>query len=512
MSYLQLQQIADMMPEQRRLVAYSQYYRSLTIQGLHFVHFVPSQNAIAVCTPTCQTHAFATAYLLLQKDAYVAINTVRGEATNLKKFLDFLMLWDVDLLAVDLLVLLQAFTDYLRLLPADHRPRDVLEWTLLDQVPLHEKAQTAGQVIRVQRDDTGRLRPLDWSEYSGTRIRDIVSTAVKYLIFLQTRTEQYAKLPVKVYLPIKERFRETDLSGTLGRLRTEHVNVAAIIGNASGIRGKREVEPLPPDAIFSQAEAERFLSSITSPLDKLLFNIMLRMGLRRSEAAGLKLDLTSLPTNLRRMEIFEAMELLKTKLRGDIQFIPTVDGSHGAGSGTQRPEGHWWCRVVDRGNPHYQAGHKSAETRDVPWLPEFRQATFLHLLYEALLEREQLIQYVGTDHGFLFVSRDHKARGRPVTGAGVGRKYDHVVAGMVADGDDAMLDYSPHTLRHFFPSHALRVLKRPLDDVSRWLGHRSTETTRTIYLHYIPGYDEHPNSGTVADMASTLARYSSAKT
>ena len=45
--------------------------------------------------------------------------------------------------------------------------------------------------------------------------------------------------------------------------------------------------------------------------------------------------------------------------------------------------------------------------------------------------------------------------------------------------------FRAHDLRHIFASVALAA-GVPVTDVSRWLGHRSIQTTYQIYSHYIP--------------------------
>lgn len=46
-------------------------------------------------------------------------------------------------------------------------------------------------------------------------------------------------------------------------------------------------------------------------------------------------------------------------------------------------------------------------------------------------------------------------------------------------------EFTPHDLRHVFASVALSN-GIPITDVSRWLGHRSVDTTFRIYSHFVP--------------------------
>ena len=45
--------------------------------------------------------------------------------------------------------------------------------------------------------------------------------------------------------------------------------------------------------------------------------------------------------------------------------------------------------------------------------------------------------------------------------------------------------FVPHSLRHYFASAAL-ARGIPITEVSRWLGHRSIDTTHRIYGHIVP--------------------------
>ncbi|MFF1421236.1 tyrosine-type recombinase/integrase [Streptomyces sp. NPDC058280] len=50
---------------------------------------------------------------------------------------------------------------------------------------------------------------------------------------------------------------------------------------------------------------------------------------------------------------------------------------------------------------------------------------------------------------------------------------------------DGKAKYTPCGLRHFFASTAL-ANGVPIHEVSRWLGHRSINTTIDIYGHLLP--------------------------
>jgi integrase len=81
-----------------------------------------------------------------------------------------------------------------------------------------------------------------------------------------------------------------------------------------------------------------------------------------------------------------------------------------------------------------------------------------------------------------------------------GRKYKYVVRRSYQDdfGRAALKaglppEFIPHSLRHCFASTAL-ARGIPVTEVSRWLGHRSIETTHRIYGHLVPSSWERARS------------------
>lgn len=95
--YKELLSIAQLMGETMRLVGYARYYKSLNIDGLHYIHQVEGTQVIAIVKPNHSTHHEATTFLmnllLMEK---LKMNTVTEHAQNLKKFLDYMMFWRLE--------------------------------------------------------------------------------------------------------------------------------------------------------------------------------------------------------------------------------------------------------------------------------------------------------------------------------------------------------------------------------------------------------------------------------
>jgi len=486
--YHELFHYASLLSKAGRLAAYNSYYCSLQISGLHYAYFLSSSNTIAVCTARHETHELATTYLLLQKANGLAINTVRFEAHALKTLLDFLTLWDLDLRDGDLLVILQAYTDYLRLIRHNWRPRSVLEWSVLSQVPL--KKHASSDSCHEDSGELGGLSKTDGRERAAGAIERLLYVSVKYLRFLQTRTVRYAGLSFQ-QLPVRQKRIWGVISGTAGSRTVPVVDLRAITGER-GVRSRwNKINSLPSDAVFSLDQANLFFQYTPGALNKLLFATLRCLGLREAEAAGLTIDPETIPPSFFRMEYFQAKRWLRNHLRGDLKYVHL------------HSKGRWVFSVIDRGNPDYRASHKRAgERREVPWI--FPADDLEDLLINALRERTELIQHQPKDHGFLFVSGDHRRRGAPITGQTVYKKY-HAIAKRARKGnpESVLHRYSPHTFRHFYATYLLKVLKRPIDEVSLWLGHSTTEITSTFYAHWMSDKEEE-GQFTVARMKQVI--------
>lgn len=486
MGYQGLLDYANLLSKNARIAAYKSYYRSTQISGLHYSYFNASSNTIAVCNRRHETHELATAFILLQKANGLAINTLRFEANALKTFLDFLMLWELDLRDGDLLVILQAYTDYLRVIRRNWRPRSVLEWSLYSQVQLKD------EVTLPVAAKSG------WDSGSNAVERQLY-VSVKYLQFLQSRTVQYASLSLQ-QLPIRQKRIWGLISGTAGSRTVVAVDLRAITGERGVPSLRNRIYNLPSDAVFSIDQADLFLLSASSFQDKLLFTCLRGLGLREAEAVGIRIDSQTIPPLFFRMEYFEAKQWLRNQLRGDLQYVHL------------HSKGRWICSVIDRGNPHYRASHKRAgERREVPWI--FSADELEDLLINALRERMVLIHHQSKDHGFLFVSRDHRRRGGSLTGHSVYKKYKTISRRARENNPESVLHrYSPHTFRHFYATYLLKVLKISIDDVSRWLGHSSTETTATFYAHWMQDKEEGNDQFTVAQMRKVIGQSLRART
>ncbi|MCY9670419.1 tyrosine-type recombinase/integrase [Paenibacillus alginolyticus] len=490
MGYQQLLKLVNIMDNKIRLESFARIYTEKRLEGLHYASFLPDKNIVSISRPDHTTVHEATSFLISRKSSGKAINTVRNEANDLKKFLDFMLVWEIQLLESDLLVVLEGFTDYLQLIRSDVGIEDALEWVTLKAIPLNTWGESEGKVTGIQRDEFGKLQRSEISSYSSTSINKMVRTTVKYLLFLKKKSSDYASLQVNE-LPHASKKLRGFISSITGGKQVATIDISSITKDVGVKTQYYSLKSLKVDSIFTLEQTDQFIDTASSYQDKFLFNVLRFLGPRASEAAGIWIDPTSLPNNLLRMDYHKAKRLIKQGIKGDIDFYEKDN------------KGFWLCKIMDRDNPDFRAGHKKdGEYREVPWL--FSQEGFLNLLYEALRERQILMRNIEVDHGFLFVSRNRKNQGSPITGKSIAKKYENINRQLIREKKIDLSEYSPHTFRHFYATYLLKKLNIQIDDVSRWLGHISTETTRTTYSHWIPSSNSSESDGTVEDIFVTF--------
>jgi len=478
---------ANILVANQRLKAYASYYDSLTIQGLYYVSFVPSRNVISLCQPDHRTDRLATAYLLMRKHGGREINTVRAQAHDLKLFQDFLFLWKLTPVEVDLFVLLQGFSEYLRL-SEPRRPAHAIEWATMTRVALKEDAK---KLLSVDHVDALSGSTCLSGGYSPRAIAKTVWTAVDFLKFLRKRTPEYKRLKIES-LPSRQKVMRSMISGTTGPGTRTTIDLKAIIRDVGIHTDAGRIRPVPINAIFSPEDSNQYMSKISNDLDLLLFTVLRWFGLRPGEVSGLRIDPQSMPKHLSLLEYFEGKRWIKERVKGDVEFF-SIHGS-----------GRWVCHVIDREDPDYRRGHKGrGRRRDVPWI--LSQEDFGELFYRALCDRERLLDGK-TDHGYLFLRRDHKSPGVRITGKTIDKKFQVYTRKLREEKAIDLTRFRPYTFRHLYATYLLKELRVPLDDVSRWLGHSTTEITRNVYCHYLSTEASHRDEGTARHISDIFRK------
>lgn len=518
MGYSDVLKIAKQIKIEHRLPLYARFYKSLNLNGMHYVYQIGETNNIFLCRPNHSTHPEVTAFLFNEYYKKGKINTVEGHAKNLKKFLDFLMFWNLEeeLPKIHeirgepypLFVILEAFSDYLRLIPKGERMEHAVEWSLLTEVPLHELASSFGKVVQLDFDAWDNLRIVDWCQFEPGALNPIIATACYYLRFLANRTNRFKTLPM-VQIPVKFIRRGGIHEGTTGKALVEVFDTEAITKDSVifGPGSHRKINPIELNEVCSLEDADAFfgiLDPVKDAQNKLIFTMLRYFGIRPGEGALIKIDPSSIP-NLKNYP--QSIKTLKSSLKGDLKCL--YDKSKGVFQGWYVDTG-WKTKASDRSVPLLSHRAIDTETGEVQRFPTTEE--FTTMLYWALVQREIAMRHQGQDHGYLFVSLSRATLGQPINEDSVYSKFMYIAKKLLKSTSATerpinLKEYHPHTFRHLFATVLLVIYKVPLQEISSYLGHSSSEITRRTYIHWIltKNLDDEEH-GTVSDMVKTFVK------
>ncbi|WP_242318839.1 site-specific integrase [Bacillus cereus group sp. BfR-BA-01349] len=471
MGYIKLNQLINVLDDNDRLLGFIEYYKHLDIDGMHYVEFNSKENIIHISTPDHDIHKETTCFLIKLKYYNVPINTVNRSAHDLKKFLDFLMFWKINLLEIDLFVIIVSFVSYLRVLKNQRANKASIQWAIIDKVPLHQKALNFKKLSSIRYNNEGFMENELFEDFKIHTIQSSIYTVLAYLEFLRDFTYKYKGLQIDV-LPTKLSRASNILTGTL-KTKKEYVtyDVNSIMQEAGINVNRFSIERIKPlsEEIFSLHEINLFMNSIpeNDKVAKLMFNILMFFGLRRAEACNLMINSRNIPQDLYLWDVNVAKKWLKENLRGDIEYDIKLKK--------------WVCHIIRREASNFQSQHKSINRR-IPLM--FSQEDFCSVLLEHIILRQITLNETRHKHDFLFFSTSNNSKGKPITGGTIYSKYNSIKKN--SGHEEFFSKYSPHTFRHFFATYLIRYKKISIYDVSVWLGHRNEKTTKKVYLHYLP--------------------------
>lgn len=478
MSYGKLEKICNVREENLRLTLHARYLLETPVSGLYYLNFISRSNTLTISNPDSSTNHLATCFLI-DRLGYRSVNSVRNNGAAIKKFLDFLMVWNVDVKKCsDFMVLLIGFVDYLKLI-SNTRPIHSFQWALCDRVPLNEEASNLGKVISVVTDDYG-LKRAPKGEFSVKSIKSVITAVCLFLEFIKKRTNVYRDIDLSS-IPVKIIKKDNLISGTYRRSNLIVFDCDGIIRLANmkdNTTGKR-IKPISGNSIFTTEELNSFLSYLNNknPLSKLLFTVLKCFGIRRGEAANLIIDWDSIPKDLFRKGYSNARQEIRENLKGDIRFDRNLNT--------------WFLEVRKRhGKQPHDSQHKSRD-RTIP-LQLISEEQFCEILLNGILVRQGVMKYLSLEeqHSYLFVSMSNKTKGKRMTGSSIGSSFHYYTEKFREETAVDITRFSPHTFRHYFATHLIRNKKIPIWDVKRLLGHSHIAVTEGIYLHFLPKPDE----------------------
>jgi integrase len=492
MSYKELVDIAGLYRTEDVVKKLSKAYLEKELNGFNYFEYKALINTTAIITPLQEVHHEGTAFLLELRASATPINTVLSVGNELKKFLDFLLIWAIDLLDVNVNVklIMIGFINHLRVLDI-YKPKTAIQWSFLTKVPMHRLAKNNGKIMPIGYDKDDFMNVQSFEAYSIKSIESTVSTALYYINFLIKRTNRYKDISMSE-IPKKQRKQETMLSGTMGITYDVVFNVRALLGLAGlDVRSiDHTIRPLEEE-VFLPEEVDLFMKAIEDDdaQNILLYNMLKCFGLRRAELANVMIDSSTIPKNFYDWDFNDALDYLKMNLSGDIEFSTQF--------------GYWVCKVRDRGNTHRDKQNKT-KNRDIRLLRSFMSSDeFASMLVAYLQVRQFEMRLRGVkDHNYLLISVSNRSYGQPITGSTILTRYKSIIK--KSPHKDRLKKFTPHTFRHFFATYLIRVKKMDINDVSELLGHKDVATTRMIYLHYLPQVED--SEGNETSQASKIGR------
>ena len=488
MSFKELQRICNIICPDERQTEFIEFYKERELNGLYYVNFYNDSQAISISCPNHITHHEATTYLINMRYSSKSMNTALNHAQYIKKFLDFLLIWNIDdIMQTDLLILLIAFVEYLTYLRLPNPKYKSIQWSTVTKVPLHDRALYTN-IVSIGQTAEGFMQQTNWSDLSYVTISQTLSGAIDYLMFLAERTNRYSKLKTKLKeLPHTVKTITTELSGTLGPTKILKIDTNSIL-NLAGLRPTKSKAIISLELkIFTEDQCKEFTNAIPSKnhQDKLLFYILEHFGLRRSEVANLQIDTSTIPDNILFKTDTVLEEELKENLKGDIWYCKE----------TQR----WNLSVIERDIDDINSQLKTG-SRVIPH--DYDNSYFVSLLIKALKHRVILERKSKERNYFLFISQQNGNIGKKISGKAVYDKFTRIVNKLYNSSGVDLQNFTPHSFRHYFATYQIRVRNRSLEDVSNWLGHSTVEITRQTYLHYIP--TEYRDVNIVEKMKDTI--------
>ena len=475
MSYNDLLKIEDIFVTKDRLRAHAKYYLSKDIDGLNYVYHDRESNTIALCLPNNRTNHVATSYLLRLKNKE-SINTVRRHAYAIKKLLDFLLIWDIDLKEVDLLYLMQGFVSYLRCIETNPVPRfesGDFFYSTLKKIPLNDSALSCGKVVTIGYDKDGFMNSNNWSSNSYGAIKSILSVAILYITFLKEKTKEFENIDLNTLPRKKVNSKHSLLSGTLGSSSYYKVDLDYIL-NESGFKEpqKKPFENCVGTDVLLLDEVDMLIESIpqTNHQNRLLFTVLKCFGLRAGEAANLEIDTSEIAKNLIYMDKSEAIKQLKENLNGDIRFDKKLKK--------------WICYVVPRDeNDRFDTQTKTGGRAVHLVMPN---SDFEEHLRLGIIHRNIIMNSNGVRHDKLFIKVSNQGEGgEPITGSTINSRFSYLAEKLNKHSGYDLTDFSPHDIRHFYATHLITNLGYSVFDVSKLLGHANVDTTIQRYYHFI---------------------------
>lgn len=466
MAYQELFKIANIVNWKNRRSTFIKHYSELKIEGLCYSNFIPEKNIFSISMPNHQTNHYATAYLISCKSIGMKANTIRIKMNALKKFCDFLLVWNINLNEVDLIPLIASFAEYLTIINYDDRTpfkRRSMYYCTLKSLPLKESIDT--NILHIT-SNNGIVSRDNSNTGNYASIYQTISTTIHFLTFLHEMTDKYAHLPLN-NLPHKMIYANGMISGTAGRKRISKVDIDYFMNQLHIEKPKRHVfkDEMKP---FTEEHINAFMSVISpnSYQSMLMFTMMRLFGLRGGELVSLTIDCSKINQTRLFSNNSTATEELKNALSGSIYYSQNLK--------------HWICHVNKTTDDLEYDRQSKTGSRDIPLM--YSVNIFETALLNAIRSRQLILSSKKVHNPYLFYNASNPFKG--IRRGAVYQRFSRLLQKAEKRCNDS-LEYTPHSFRHYYATTSITKYGYPISQVSEWLGHSSEEVTKETYYHYI---------------------------
>lgn len=170
------------------------------------------------------------------------------------------------------------------------------------------------------------------------------------------------------------------------------------------------------------------------------------------------------------MDRSEAINQLKDNLSGDIRYDKKLKK--------------WICDVVPRDEDNRFDVKTKTGGRSIHLV--IPNSDFEERLLLGIIHRDIIMNQNNISHNKLFIKVSNQSKGgQPITGSTINSRFSYLAEKLNLQNGYNLTDYSPHDIRHFYATHLITRLNYAVFEVSKLLGHASTETTIQRYYHFI---------------------------
>ncbi|MGL5821572.1 MAG: tyrosine-type recombinase/integrase [Sarcina sp.] len=380
-----------------------------------------------------------------------SINSIKRKAYDLCYLYDFMNVTNTtpELLTNDLL--LEFINGYLQVISSEERVYDCIERSMFSKLPLLDEYRNNNIIVLNKCNSRG---------IDNKSIARILNNVKLYLIFLVESKKLEVDLDNLFLIKDIRLNRDNSFLGHLNKGKTRKYTVNGML-KASKIpySNSKEVRSIDESEVFEMSEHKMFFDELqnSGPSIKLLFNLLDNTGMRISEALALKVADYSIKDG----------ENFIGDMNSDIRLVDSAKNI-------------WEVDIVHRPDNPSDLQIKFNKERTVQFIDSNRE--FYNLYKQAIVYRSIFMKRKNKNHKYLFINTLGDRLKYP--------RINQIFKGLMNDCglEGRTKELTIHSIRHTYASRWIKVMRLngkdvELEELSKILGHESSETTRKTYIH-----------------------------